>query len=65
MSCYTSYGNNLRDKFDEFSRSLSYGWAYGLGWASVGITLLGSLVSSVAVFISPRDVEHPTMSFKK
>lgn len=61
MSCSTSYTNDLRDITNE---SISYGWTYGIGWASVGISVSGSIISSIGLFLSTRDAGNANMSFK-
>ena len=73
MSCYTSYSNEVRDPFDKIAEgvvgtrngfSFSLSWAYGLGWASAGVALVGTIVSSFGLFISTKDTGNPTMRFK-
>ena len=64
MSCNTSYTNDLRDRVIS-NVSISYGWTYGIGWASVGIALAGSIASTIGLFLSAGDAGNPTISFKK
>lgn len=76
MSCYTSYSNELRDqtiKILQQSISIgsrqsdclsSYGWTCGFGWASAGIALVGTVISSIGLFMSQNDTGNPTMTFK-
>ena len=76
MSCYTSYSNEVRDQFtnllkiilDRLGRysgsSFSFSWAYGLGWASAGVALVGTIISSFGLFMSSEDTGNPTMTFK-
>ena len=76
MSCYTSYSNEVRDEFtnqlktilDTLTRysgsSLSFSWAYGLGWASTGVALVGTIISSFGLFMSSEDTGNPAMTFK-
>ena len=75
MSCYTSYSNEARDQFkmlleqnlrkadirSEFS--ISFSWAYGLGWASTLPALVGTIISSFALFVS-NDTGNPAITFK-
>ena len=61
MSCYTSYSYDLREKLKGTRYHHFYGWTYGFGWASVGIALIGSLVSVIDLFKLPRDVENPAI----
>lgn len=74
MSCGTSLVNELHDydkQIDIFpNRPYSYGWSYGIGLASVAIALIGSIISTIGLLISPREtnapvVNAPNMSFKK
>ena len=63
MGCYTSF-------FEEFYEGCeigcpTYGWAYGLGWASAGVALVGATTSSVSFFISSKASAGPTASFKQ
>ena len=76
MSCYRSYSNEVRDQFpnlltiiiDSLGRyscsSFSFSWAYGLGWASAGVALVGTIISSFGLFMSSEDTGNPTMTFK-
>ena len=61
MSCSTSYTNDLRDIIDD---SISYDWAYEIGWTSVVIALFVSIISSIDLFMSAKDAGNPTISFK-
>ena len=66
MSCGTSLVNELHDydkQISVFPRGpYSYGWSYGIGWASVAIALIGSIISTIGLFQLPRDAGNPIMS---
>lgn len=68
LSCGTSLLNELHDynkHVDLFhSGPYSYTWSYRIGWASVAVTLIGSIISSIDIYLSPKDAENPVMSFK-
>ena len=67
MSCYTSYSNETRDQFRSTLNNLpgsSFSWAYGLGWASTVIALVGTIISSFSLFISSNNTGNPNMTFK-
>ena len=72
MSCYTSYSSETRDQLDQYissvaggiDSSFSFSWAYGLGWASTVIALIGATISSFGLFISSNNTGNPTMTFK-
>ena len=73
MTCLMSLVKELHD-YDEkhrvFSRgSFSYSWSFGIAWASVAVALIGFIISTIGLLISPREtnalaVEAPNMSFK-
>ena len=63
MGCYTSFFQELYEEYD--SRCPTYGWAYGVGWASAGVALVGAIISSVSFFISSAAPAGPTTSFKQ
>ena len=64
----------LRDYVEKrrvFSRgSFSYSWCFGIAWASVAVALIGSIISTIGLFKSPRETNAPVpnapiTSFKK
>ena len=73
MTCLMSLVKELHD-YDEkhrvFSRgSFSYSWRFGIAWASVAVALIGFIISTIGLLISPREtnapaVDAPNMSFK-
>ena len=74
MSCNMSLVKELRDYVEKrrvFSRgSFSYSWCFGIAWASVAVALIGSIISTIALFKSPREANAPVAnapitSFKK
>ena len=74
MSCMMSLVKELHDhneKHRVFSRgSFSYSWCFGIAWAFVAVALIGSIISTIGLLISPREtnapvVNAPNMSFKK
>ena len=71
MSCSMSLVKELLD-YVEKDRvfSFSYGWCFGIAWASVAIALIGSIISTIGLFKSPRETNAPVSnapitSFKK
>ena len=62
MGCYTSFIMELYEGCK--IRCPTYGWAYGLGWASAGVSLVGATASSVSFFMSFKASAGPTASFK-
>ena len=74
MSCIMSFFKELNDYNKEryiFRRgSYSYSWSFGIAWASVAVALIGAIISTIGLFMSPREIEipivnAPSMSFKK
>ena len=74
MSCIMSLVKELHDYNQErymFPRgSYSYSWSFGIAWASVAVALVGAIISTIGLFMSPREtditiVNAPSMSFKK
>ena len=63
--------HGYKEKHCVFSRgSFSYSWCFGIAWASVAVALIGSIISTIGLLISPREtnapvVNAPNMSFKK
>ena len=63
--------HGYNEKHRGFSRSsFSYSWCFGIAWASVAVALIGSIISTIGLLISPREtnapvVNAPNMSFKK
>ena len=48
----------------------SYSWSFGTAWASVAVALVGAIISTIGLFMSPRENDIPTvnapiMGFKK
>ena len=78
MSCYTSYSNETRDQLRSTLKNqleselgifltpstTSFSWAYGLGWTSTVVALVGTIISSFSLFISSNNTGNPTMTFK-
>ena len=71
MSCIMSLVKELYDYVEKYRAfSFSYGWCFGIAWASVAVALIGSIISTIGLLISPREtnapvVNAPNMSFKK
>ena len=74
MSCMMSLVKELHDyneKHRVISRgSFSYSWCFGIAWASVAVALIGYIISTIGLLVSPREtnapvVNAPNMSFKK
>ena len=71
MSCIMSLVKELYDYVEkDHSFSFSYGWCFGIAWASVAVALIGSIISTIGLFKSPRETNAPVpnapiMSFKK
>ena len=61
MGCYTSIFKELTGG----NNSFSYGWAYGLGWASTGLALVGATISSASLFILSKEYEGSSTKFQK
>ena len=48
----------------------TYSWSFGIAWAAVAVALVGAIISTVGLFMSPRETDvpianAPTMNFKK
>ena len=48
MSCYTSHA---REANERCLICPTYSWAYGLGWASVCVAFVGTIISSFNLFV--------------
>ena len=59
MGCYTSIFKDLT------GGNYSYGWSYGLGWASTGLALVGATISSASLFILSKEYEESSTNFKR
>lgn len=62
MSCYTSHANEANETC---SNCPTYSWNYVLGWASVGIALIGGIIASINLIFSTTDTAGSTIHFKK
>lgn len=74
MGCIMSLIKELHDynkDFELFPRGpYSYSWSFGVAWASVAVALVGAIISTIGLFMSPREndvsiVNAPSMSFRK
>ena len=48
----------------------TYSWSFRIAWAAVAVALVGAIISTIGLFVSPRETDvpianAPTMSFKK
>ena len=61
MSCFTSFSKDL----DRYQRDISryqcetdcytFGWTYCIGWATVVVALIGTIISTVGFFIKSEE----------
>ena len=71
MSCIMSLVKELYDYVaKDHAFSFSYSWCFGIAWASVAVALIGSIISTIGLFKSPRETNAPVpnapiTSFKK
>ena len=48
MGCFTSFTKDAKDKSQV---DVSFGWTYGIGWETVGLAVIGSIISIIDFFM--------------
>ena len=53
MSCFTSFSKDSDDKVKCGVNCPSFGWTYGIGWVTVVLALIGTIIATIVFFIKP------------
>ena len=53
MSCFTSFSKDSDDKVKCGVNCPSFGWTYGIGWVTVVLALIGTIIATIGFFIKP------------
>ena len=54
MSCFTSFSKDFDDKVKCGVNCPSFGWTYGIGWVTVVLALIGTIIATVGFSIKPE-----------
>ena len=54
MSCFTNFSKDFDDKFECGVNCPSFGWTYGIGWVTVVLALIGTIIATIGFFIKPE-----------
>ena len=52
--------HDSKEKYGLLDRGLfSYGWSFGIGWASEAVAVMGAIISTIGLFKSPTETNTP------
>ena len=51
MGCFTSFTKDINDRSQCVMNCFSFGWTYGIGWTTVVIALIGTIISIIDFFM--------------
>ena len=54
MSCFTSFSKDFNNRYP-CEDCLTFGWTYFIGWATVVVALIGTIISIVGFFIKSEE----------